>query len=60
MTTSNNNANATISATSNNKGSAGPRCQKETRYEEQRQTIYSHSTVTFIHEGKQHTLRFNK
>ena len=46
--------------TERNKGSAGPRCQTETRYEEERQTIYSHSTVTFVHEGKQHTLRFNK
>tara|TARA_B110000977_G_C11087544_1_gene495341 strand:- start:2690 stop:3094 length:405 start_codon:yes stop_codon:yes gene_type:complete len=39
---------------------SGPRCQTETRYEEERQTIYSHSTVTFVHEGTQHTLRFNK
>lgn len=46
--------------TERNKGSAGPRCQTETRYEEERQTIYSHSTVTFVHEGTQHTLRFNK
>ena len=46
--------------TERNKGSAGPRCQTETRYEEQRQTIYSHSTVTFTHNGRQHTLRFNK
>lgn len=38
----------------------GPQCQKETRYEEERQTIYSHSTVTFTHEGKQYTLRFQK
>ena len=46
--------------TERNKGSTGPRCQTETRYEEQRQTIYSHSTVTFMHNGKQRTLRFNK
>ena len=46
--------------TERNKGSTGPRCQTETRYEEQRQTIYSHSTVTFTHNGRQHTLRFNK
>ena len=46
--------------TERNKGSAGPQCRTETRYEEQRQTIYSHSTVTFIHEGVQRTLRFNK
>ena len=46
--------------TERNKGSTGPRCKTETRYEEQRQTIYSHSTVTFMHEGVQRTLRFNK
>lgn len=38
----------------------GPQCQRETRYEEEQQTIYSHSTVTFTHEGKQYTLRFQK
>jgi len=46
--------------TERNKAPAGPRCKTETRYEEQRQTIYSHSTVTFMHEGVQRTLRFNK
>ena len=35
-------------------------CNVETRYNEVAQTVYSHSTVTFTHEGKQHTLRFQK
>tara|TARA_B100001287_G_scaffold42930_1_gene32009 strand:- start:1371 stop:1772 length:402 start_codon:yes stop_codon:yes gene_type:complete len=43
----------------NNKNS-GPRCRTETRYNEQRQRVYSHSTITFTHNGRQHTLRFNK
>lgn len=38
----------------------GPQCSVETRYEEERQTVYSHSTVTFTHEGRQYTLRFQK
>ena len=35
-------------------------CQIETRYTEQMVTQYSHSEVTFTHEGKQYTLRFQK
>lgn len=35
-------------------------CQKETRYEETSREIYSHSTITFWHDGKKHVLRFNK
>ena len=35
-------------------------CKMETRYNEERQTIYSHSTVTFMHDGKQYTVRFQK
>jgi uncharacterized protein YcfJ len=35
-------------------------CQIETRYTEQMVTEYSHSEVTFTHEGKQYTLRFQK
>jgi len=38
----------------------GPQCRTETRYEEEQRTIYSHSTVTFTHEGKTYTLRFSK
>ena len=35
-------------------------CQVETRYNEVAQTVYSHSTVTFTHDGKQYTVRFQK
>ena len=38
----------------------GQRCQVETRYEEEYQNVYSHSTVTFYYNGRQYTLRFNK
>tara|TARA_Y100001938_G_C7974376_1_gene370981 strand:- start:199 stop:618 length:420 start_codon:yes stop_codon:yes gene_type:complete len=35
-------------------------CENMTRHKESMDTIYSHSTITFIHDGKQYTLRFNK
>ena len=35
-------------------------CQVETRYEETKKTVYSHSTVTFYHNGVRQTLKFNK
>ena len=35
-------------------------CQIETRYEETRREVYSHSTITFYHNGRKQTLRFNK
>jgi len=35
-------------------------CQQMTRYNESMDTVYSHSTVTFEHQGKQYTLRFQK
>jgi len=35
-------------------------CQIETRYNEQTVTVYSHSEVTFTHDGKQYTLSFQK
>ena len=38
----------------------GPRCRTETRYEEEASTIYSHSTITFEYDGRQHTLSFKK
>ena len=46
----------------NSKASGGTKtvCQTETRYTEEKRTIYSHSTVTFTHNGKQYTLRFQK
>tara|TARA_Y100000385_G_scaffold234170_1_gene247334 strand:- start:252 stop:677 length:426 start_codon:yes stop_codon:yes gene_type:complete len=36
------------------------RCQIETRYEETTRRIYSHSTVTFYHEGQRIKLDFHK
>ena len=47
-------------ANSNATGGSKTVCKMETRYNEERQTIYSHSTVTFIHEGKEYTVRFQK
>ena len=41
-------------------GSTQRVCSIETRYRESERTVYSHSTVTFIYEGKQYRLRFNK
>jgi len=35
-------------------------CSIETRYEETAREVYSHSTVTFYHNGRKQTLRFNK
>ena len=47
-------------ANSNATGGSKTVCKMETRYNEERQTIYSHSTVTFAHEGKEYTVRFQK
>lgn len=38
----------------------GDQCRKETRYEEEYREMYSHSTVTFQHNGRTYTLRFQK
>lgn len=35
-------------------------CQIETRYEETKKTVYSHSTVTFWHDGERFDLKFQK
>lgn len=35
-------------------------CNVETRYNEEVVTIYSHSIVSFVHEGKQYKLQFKK
>ena len=43
--------------TENNKGN---RCRMETRYEEEYKEVYSHSTVTFTHNGRTYSLRFRK
>ena len=46
----------------NSNASGGTRrvCEVQTRYNEESVTIYSHSVVTFYHEGKQYKLRFQK
>ena len=47
-------------ANSNATGGTRTVCNIETRYNEERQTVYSHSTITFVYEGKQHNLKFSK
>ena len=37
-----------------------PRCRTETRYEEERREVYSHSTIVFTYEGRQYSLNFKK
>lgn len=36
------------------------RCKDITRYKESSKEVYSHSTVSFYHDGRQYTLRFKK
>mgnify|MGYP001386386938 FL=1 len=35
-------------------------CEVETRYTEQSKTVYSHSTISFIYEGKSYRVNFQK
>ena len=35
-------------------------CNVETRYNEEVVTVYSHSIVSFVHEGKEYQLKFQK
>lgn len=44
----------------NTEKNKGNQCRKETRYEEEYKEMYSHSTVTFQHNGRTYTLRFQK
>lgn len=44
----------------NSENNKTPQCKRETRYDEEQREMYSHSTVTFTHQGRQYTLRFNK
>jgi len=46
----------------NSNASGGTRtvCKTETRYKEESKTVYSHSTIKFVYEGKQYTLNFKK
>ncbi len=43
-----------------NNGSVRTVCQIENRYTETKQTIYSHSTIVFRHNGTEYRLRFDK
>ena len=47
---------------SNSKATGGTRqmCNIETRYNESRVEVYSHSVVTFRHNGKMYSLQFQK
>ena len=47
---------------SNSNATGGTRrvCEQQTRYNEETVTVYSHSVVTFYHNGKQYSLRFQK
>ena len=45
---------------STSKGGTKTVCQIETRYTEQKRQMYSHSTVTFTHDGKTYTLKFTR
>jgi len=53
---------AIIGGNSNRQSSATTQrqCSVETRYEERERTVYSHSTITFVENGSQRTLRFEK
>ena len=52
---------AIIGGNSNRTGPTTQRqCQIETRYEETARQVYSHSIVTFMYNGKQQMLRFQK
>ena len=41
-------------------GGTQRQCQIETRYEETQREVYSHSTVTFVSDGQQYTVKFQK
>ena len=45
---------------SNATGGTRRQCKTETRFNEERVEVYSHSTVSFYSGGKQYTLRFTK
>ena len=45
---------------SNAQGGTQRKCSTEIRYNEERQTIYSHSTIRFMTNGKYYTLNFKK
>ena len=46
----------------NSKATGGSKtvCTIETRYNEEQKEVYSHSSMQFVSEGKQHTIKFYK
>lgn len=53
-------AGAVIGGILNTERNKSPQCRTETRYTEETKEIYSHSTVTFTHEGRTYNVRFQK
>ena len=51
---------ALLGGAMNTESNKTPQCRRETRYEEEYKEVYSHSTVTFFHDGRQYTVRFQK
>ena len=51
---------ALIGGALNTEKNKGNQCVTETRYEEERVQVYSHTTVTFDYQGRQYTLNFKK
>lgn len=45
---------------SNAQGGTKRVCNTEVRYNEERETIYSHSTIKFVSQGKWYTLKFKR
>jgi len=45
---------------SDTKGGSKIVCKVETRYTEEKREMYSHSTITFTHDGKTYRLRFTR
>lgn len=43
---------------SDSKGGSKTVCEIETRYKEEKREMYSHSTITFTHDGKTYKLKF--
>jgi len=41
-------------------GGTKVKCYNETRYNETKQTVYSHSVITFTYNGRQYSVRFQK
>ena len=44
----------------NTEQNKGNQCRMETRYEEEYKEVYSHSVITFTHEGRTYSVRFQK